>query len=182
MNDFCAQGWIPVIACFFCMVKLSVSRLIIHESISTCLDRVHYAMVSFHICKSILVDCKSTKLVAAHSCFLHINSSCRARSFSNSFTERCAHGCPCFSHLMCTGGPCRLPGHAFPQMEVVPGANTFGTAVNSISMHFQLHMQDGSSRIRSFSSPIHPQDVNFGSTSSLIVPLKAVYKQPLVLR
>ena len=51
-----------------------------------------------------------------------------------------------------------------------------------ISMYFQLQMQDGSSRIRSFSSPIHPQDVNFGSTSSLIVLLKAVYKQPLVLR
>ena len=65
-------------------------------SISTCWDRVHYAMVSLHICKSILVDCKSTKLAAARSCFLHINSSCRARSFSNSFTERCAHGWPLF--------------------------------------------------------------------------------------
>ena len=65
-------------------------------SISTCSDKVHYAMVSLHICKSILVDCKSTKLAAASSCLLHINSSCRARSFSNSFTERCAHGWPLF--------------------------------------------------------------------------------------
>ena len=78
--------------------------------------------------------------------------------------------CSCV-FLSVLGGacPCRLPGHAFPQMEAVPGAKRFGTDGNSISMYFQLQMQDGCSRIRSFSSPIHPQDIQTASSVEIVI-------------
>ena len=72
--------------------------------------------------------------------------------------------------------PCRLPGHAFPQMEAVPGAKRFGTDGNSISMYFQFQMQDGSSRI-SFPSPIHPQDIQTASSVEIVIQRSNLFSE-----
>ena len=184
-DDFCAQWWIPVViaALLFCMVKLSVPTLISHESpflrVRTKCTTPWYPSTSANL--YLWIASQQNLLQRDPACCTSILLVGLVPSPTPSL-KGVPMVDPCFNHLTCTGGPCRLPGHAFPQMEAVPGAKRFGTAVNSTSIYFQLQMQDGSSRIRSFSSPIHPQDVNFGSTSSLIVLLKAVYKQPLVLR
>ena len=90
-------------------------------SISTCSDKVHYAMVSFHICKSILCrlqvnkTCCSPLLLPTHQFFL-----------LGSFLLQLLHWkvCPWLTLFQPSNvhsgnqvnrcSPCRLPGHAFP--------------------------------------------------------------------
>ena len=152
-----------VAALLFCVVKLSVSTLILHESpflrVGTECTTPRYPSTSANL--YLWIASQQNLLQRDPACCTSILLVGLVPSPTPSL-KGVPMVDPCFNHLMCTGGPCRLPGHAFPQMEAVPGAKRFGTAVNSISMYFQLQMQDGSSRIRSFPHPSTPKTSTLG--------------------
>ena len=120
-----AQWWIPgvVVALLFCVVKLSVSTLILHESpflrVGTECTTPWYPSTSANL--YLWIASQQNLLQPAPASYTSILLVGLVPSPTPSL-KGVPMVDPCFNHLMCTGGPCRLPGHAFPQMEAVPGA------------------------------------------------------------